>query len=131
MSLMIISWTREPHSEMKRKSRVSKLKAKGVRHHDERSINYSRWEQKRRKDPVLQLVRRPLPLPTTRYNFTDHAIFPPQNLVARFGGNTLKSVSRAFQLGITLQLVENKSVENLAEREGFEPSVQVLARTTV
>jgi hypothetical protein len=43
----------------------------------------------------------------------------------------LKSVSRAFQPGITLQAVGNKSVENLAEREGFEPSVQVLARTTV
>jgi hypothetical protein len=39
-----------------------------------------------------------LPLPTTLYNFTDNAIFPPQNLIPRFGGNTLKSVSRAFQL---------------------------------
>jgi hypothetical protein len=29
-----------------------------------------------------------------------------------------------------LQVVENRAV-NLAEREGFEPSVQVLARTTV
>jgi hypothetical protein len=28
-------------------------------------------------------------------------------------------------------VVGNKSVENLAEREGFEPSVHVLARTTV
>jgi hypothetical protein len=28
-------------------------------------------------------------------------------------------------------VVGNKSVENLAEREGFEPSVQVLAGTTV
>ena len=100
--------------------------ALSMRHHDERSINYSRWEQQRRKDPVPQLVRRSSPLPTT-----DNAIFPPQNLIPRFGGNTLKSVSRAFQLGITLQMVENKSVENLAEREGFEPSVQVLARTTV
>jgi hypothetical protein len=58
-------------------------------------------------------------------------LFPPQNLIPRFGGNTLKSVSGAFQPGITLQVVGNKSVENLAEREGFEPSVQVLARTTV
>jgi hypothetical protein len=29
------------------------------------------------------------------------------------------------------RLIGNKSVENLAERGGFEPSVQVLARTTV
>ena len=81
--------------------------------------------------PCLAIGAPVVALADHRYNFTDHAIFPPQNLVPRFGGNTLKSVSRAFQLGITLQLVENKSVENLAEREGFEPSVQVLARTTV
>jgi hypothetical protein len=37
----------------------------------------------------------------------------------------LKSVSRAFQPGITLQVVGNKSVENLAEREGFEPPIPV------
>ena len=58
-------------------------------------------------------------------------IFPPQNLIPRFGGNTLKSVSEAFQPGITLQLVGNKSVENLAEREGFEPSIELLDPITV
>jgi hypothetical protein len=47
------------------------------------------------------------------YKLTDNGIFPPQNLIPRFGGNTLKSVSRAFQPGITLQVVGNKSVENL------------------
>ena len=54
-----------------------------------------------------------------------YAIFPPQNLIPRFGGNTLKSVSRAFQLGITLQVVGNKNAENLVEREGFETMVLI------
>jgi hypothetical protein len=31
----------------------------------------------------------------------------------------MKSVSKAYQLGITLQVVGNKSVESLAEREEF------------
>src|SRR5580700_7958282 len=82
-----------------------------------------------RRPPPSQInrnVARSLPLPTTLYNFTDNSIFSPQNLIPRFGGNTLKSVSRAFQPGITLQVIGNKSVENLAEREGFEPPIPVM-----
>ena len=37
----------------------------------------------------------------------------------------MKSVSRAFQLGITLQVVGNKNAENLVEREGFETMVLI------
>ena len=49
------------------------------------------------------------------------AIVVPDNVLFEGGaGETIRP-----------KLVGNKSVENLAEREGFEPSVQVLARTTV
>ena len=46
--------------------------------------------------PEWSAERRSLPLPTALYNFTDNAIFPPQNLIQKFGRNTLESASRAF-----------------------------------
>jgi hypothetical protein len=72
-------------------------------------------------------------LPTTLYNFTENARITPAEPSTEVRRKYLEIRKESLQLGITLQevVVGNKSVENLAEREGFEPSVQVLARTTV
>jgi hypothetical protein len=56
-----------------------------------------------------------------------NAILPPQSPTLRFGGNTSKSVSTNLSALNYVVSDRKKGVENMAEREGFEPPIPVKA----
>ena len=80
------------------------------------------------KLPPTALATMPAIANTGAILFTGHKDTSGTSALVRRTDSSTRIAKTAVRRQVS---VGNKSVENLAEREGFEPSVQVLARTTV